>query len=179
MRWWHLRYICIHQHVIDELTSNLYTQLKEVADWLLQHVSDLENKEYEALLYLEVANAYLQYHRGEKASEILDTLCQHLEVKLIVAGLLGVRTKFQQKPLPQLCLKVEQTKEQQLPKAVETNGGSDLPKLLLHEDDTRLERIRFIEEKDNDIMTLPSVLQALVLSKVYVFKRSLRYECIS
>lgn len=79
---------------------------------------------------------------------------------------MGVRTKFQQKPLPQLCLKVHQTQEYQLPDAKLTNGNIELPKLLLLEDDTRLERIRFIEEKDNEVMTLPSVLQALVLTKV-------------
>ncbi|XP_013117334.2 tetratricopeptide repeat protein 27 [Stomoxys calcitrans] len=171
LHWWHLRYICIHQHIIDELTSNLYEQLKIEADWLLTHLDQLNNREYEALLYLEIANSYLQYHRGEKASEILDKLCQHLSVNLVVEGLLGVRTKFQQKPLPQLCLKVQQTQDQNLPKAQETNGETSLPKLLLHEDDTRLERIRFIEEKDNEVMTLPSVLQALVLSKVRQLKR--------
>ncbi|XP_075159976.1 tetratricopeptide repeat protein 27 [Haematobia irritans] len=172
LHWWCLRYICIHQHIIDELTSNLYEKVKLEADWLLNHVSELNNKEYEALLYLEVANSYLQYHRGEKAADTLDKLCQHLEVNLVVQGLLGLRTKFQQKALPQLCLKVEQTKDQKLPKAQETNGATTLPKLLLHEDDTRLERIRFIEEKDNEVMTLPCVLQALVLSKVRQLRRS-------
>ncbi|XP_061400608.1 tetratricopeptide repeat protein 27 [Musca vetustissima] len=172
LHWWHLRYLCTHQHIIDELTANLYEKLKQEAEWLLQHVTDLGNKEFEALLYLEVANAYLQYHRGERAGEILDKLCEHLNVKMVVEGLLGVRTKFQQKALPQLCLKVEQTHVDLLPKAQETNSKTVLPKLLLHEDDTRLERIRFIEEKDNEVMTLPCVLQALVLSKVRQLKRT-------
>ncbi|XP_073838093.1 tetratricopeptide repeat protein 27 [Musca autumnalis] len=172
LHWWYLRYLCTHQHIIDELTANLYEQVKKEAEWLLQHVTELENKEYEALLFLEVSNAYLQYHRGEKAGEILDRLCEHLNVKMVVEGLLGVRTKFQQKALPQLCLKVEQTQPQLLPKAQETNSKTVLPKLLLHEDDTRLERIRFIEEKDNEVMTLPCVLQALVLSKVRQLKRT-------
>uniref|UniRef100_A0A1I8NC62 Uncharacterized protein n=1 Tax=Musca domestica TaxID=7370 RepID=A0A1I8NC62_MUSDO len=172
LHWWHLRYLCTHQHVIDELTANLYDKLKIEAEWLLQHVSELENKEYEALLFLEIANGYLQYHRGERAGEILERLCAHLNVEMVVQGLMGVRTKFQQKALPQLCLKVEQTHSDLLPKAQETNSKTVLPKLLLHEDDTRLERIRFIEEKDNEVMTLPSVLQALVLSKVRQLKRS-------
>lgn len=172
LHWWYLRYLCIHQHCIDELTSNLWQQVKKEADWLLDHILELENKEYEALLYLEVSNAYLQYHRSEKSNEILDLLCDHLKVQLNVEGLLGVRTKFQQKALPQLCLKVEQLENQQLPAVKETNGGIEIPKLLLLEDDTRLERIRFIEPKDNDVMTLPSVLQALVLAKVRQLKRS-------
>ncbi|XP_037825505.1 tetratricopeptide repeat protein 27 [Lucilia sericata] len=172
LRWWHLRYLCLHQHCIDELTANLWEQVKKEAEWLLEHLTELQNKEYEALLYLEIANAYLQYHRGEKCKEVLDQLCDHLKVQLNVEGILGVRTKFQQKPLPQLCLKVEQLEDQQLPAAKQTNGQTEIPKLLLLEDDTRLERIRFIEEKDNEVMTIPSVLQALVLTKVRQLKRS-------
>lgn len=161
-----MRYLCLHQHCIDELTADLWALVKKEAEWLLLQIPQIQNKEYESLLYLEVANAYLQYHRGEKCKEVLDTLCEHLNVKLNIEGLLGVRTKFQQKPLPQLCLKVEQPEDLQLPSAKVTNGDIEIPKLLLLEDDTRLERIRFIEEKDNEVMTLPSVLQALVLTKV-------------
>ncbi|XP_065360961.1 tetratricopeptide repeat protein 27 [Calliphora vicina] len=172
LRWWHLRYLCLHQHCIDELTANLWEQVKQESDWLLKHLSQLDNKEYEALMYLEIANAYLQYHRGEKCNEILDNLCDHLKVQLNVEGILGVRTKFQQKALPQLCLKVEQTENNQLPAAKLSNGNIEIPKLLLLEDDTRLERIRFMEEKDNEVMTIPSVLQAMVLTKVRQLKRS-------
>ncbi|KAM7354742.1 tetratricopeptide repeat protein 27 [Cochliomyia hominivorax] len=172
LHWWNLRSLCLHQHCIDELAADLWSLVKKECEWLLQHFSELQNKEYEALLYLEVANAYLQYHRGEKCKEILDTLCEHLKVKLNVEGILGVRTKFQQKPLPQLCLKVQQTEDLQLPPAKATNGDIEIPKLLLLDDDTRLERIRFIEQKDNEVMTLPSVLQALVLTKVRQLKRS-------
>ncbi|XP_017840776.2 tetratricopeptide repeat protein 27 [Drosophila busckii] len=103
---------------------------------------------------------------------MLDELCTHLQVELKVEGLLGLRTKFQQKALPQLCLKVLQAEQLDLPTAQATNGNGKLPQLLLHEDDTRLERIRFIEPKDNEVMTLPSVLQALVLAKVKQLKRS-------
>lgn len=128
--------------------------------------NQLESKELQALLLLELANGYLQFHRSEVAAKILDDLCSHLQVELKVEGLLGVRTKFQQKALPQLCLKVEQKNAQTLLPAIQTNEKTKLPKLLLLEDDTRLERIRFIEVKDNEVMTLPSVLQALVLAKV-------------
>lgn len=161
-----MRSLCLHQHCIDELTANLWHLVKQECEWLLQHYQQLENKEYEALLHLEVANAYLQYHRGEKCKNVLDELCSHLKVHLNVQGLLGVRTKFQQKALPQLCLKVEQQQDNQLPSAKITNGSIEIPKLLLLDDDTRLERIRFIEPLDNEVMTLPSVLQALVLTKV-------------
>nr|AAV36917.1 RE04643p [Drosophila melanogaster] len=171
--WWRLRLICLHQHVLDDLAASLYEQFKSAAGHLQAHFNQFESRELQSLLLLELANGYLQFHRSEIASQILDELCKHLQVELKVEGLLGVRTKFQQKALPQLCLKVEHLNEQQpLPPAVQTNETTKLPKLLLLEDDTRLERIRFVELKDNEVMTLPSVLQALVLAKVKQLKRS-------
>uniref|UniRef100_A0A1A9X0Y8 TPR_REGION domain-containing protein n=1 Tax=Glossina brevipalpis TaxID=37001 RepID=A0A1A9X0Y8_9MUSC len=173
IHWWHLRCLCIHQHILDGLTSNLYKMIEREAEWLLTHVDEIKNKEYEALLLLEIANAYLQFHRCEKSQNVLETLCERLQIDLNVIGFLGVRTKFQQKSLPQLCLMVEQNNSENVPPpAVETNGDTELPKLLLLEDDTRLERIKFIDPKHNDIMTLPSILQALVLAKVRQLKRS-------
>nr|XP_016930887.2 tetratricopeptide repeat protein 27 [Drosophila suzukii] len=173
LTWWHLRLICLHQHILDDLAASLYEQFKAAAGRLQAQINQFESRELQSLLLLELANGYLQFHRSEIASQLLDELCNHLQVELKVEGLLGVRTKFQQKALPQLCLKVEHLKEQQtLPAAILTNEKTKLPKLLLLEDDTRLERIRFVELKDNEVMTLPSVLQALVLAKVKQLKRS-------
>ncbi|XP_053953495.1 tetratricopeptide repeat protein 27 [Anastrepha ludens] len=171
LQWWCMRVISIQQQVIEELTSNLYEQLKVTAESLLKNVDSVQEKELQALLYLEVANAYLLFHRTQKSDGVLAELCQRFNIALNVEGLLGVRTKFQQKPVPQLCLKVAHSNTE-FPVAQLTNGHTNLPKLLLLDDDTRLERIRFIEPKDNEVMTLPSVLQALVLAKVKQLKRS-------
>lgn len=165
--WWRLRVVCLHQHILDDLASALYEEFKLAAAELRPHLSAFAQLELQALLLLELANGYLQFHRSDLADQVLDELRAHLQVDLKVEGLLGVRTKFQQKPLPQLCLKVEQqSTEQTLPTAQLSNAETSLPHLLLLEDDTRLERIRFTEPKDNEVMTLPSVLQALVLAKV-------------
>lgn len=165
LEWWNLRIICIHQMVLEELAHALYEDFKRSADYLLEHSVELRNKEFEVLLHLEVANGYLLFHRTQKCDEVLKKIYDLLEVELKVEGLLGVRTKFQQKALPQLCLKVVQSKEF-LPSAQSTNGSTVLPKLLNHEDDTRLEKIRFSNEADNLVLNIPSTLQALVLSKL-------------
>lgn len=160
--------ICLHQHILDDLAGALYEEFKVAAADLHSSLEAFATKELQALLLLEVANGYLQFHRSDLACQKLDELCRHLQVELQVEGLLGMRTKFQQKALPQLCLKVvqQQSLDQSLPTAKLSNAHTTLPQLLLLEDDTRLERIRFIELKDNEVMTLPSVLQALVLAKV-------------
>ncbi|KAM8708438.1 hypothetical protein ACLKA7_015416 [Drosophila subpalustris] len=175
--WWRLRLICLHQHILDDLASALYEEFKVAAEDLHGHLEAFATKELQALLLIELANGYLQFHRSDLACQKLDQVCSHLQVELQVEGLLGMRTKFQQKALPQLCLKVVQQQqseeqEQGLPTAKLSNAQTTLPQLLLLEDDTRLERIRFIEPQDNEVMTLPSVLQALVLAKVKQLKRS-------
>ncbi|XP_030372081.1 tetratricopeptide repeat protein 27 [Scaptodrosophila lebanonensis] len=173
LAWWQLRLICLQQHILDDLASELYEQFKLTVPLLRPHLAAFPNVEQQGLLLLELANGYLQFHRSDMAAKTLDELCAHLQIELKVEGLLGVRTKFQQKPLPQLCLKVDQeAAEPKLPAALITNAHTELPKLLLLDDDTRLERIRFIEPKDNEVMTLPSLLQALVLAKVKQLKRS-------
>ncbi|KAH8260892.1 hypothetical protein KR044_000021 [Drosophila immigrans] len=171
--WWRLRLICLHQHTLDDLAGSLYEQFKTVAVDLRAHLAAFGSLELQGLLLLELANGYLQFHRSDLAAQLLDELCTHLQVELKVEGLLGLRTKFQQKALPQLCLKVQQLGvEQRLAAAKLSNASTKLPQLLLLEDDTRLERIRFTEPQDNEVMTLPSVLQALVLAKVKQLKRS-------
>ncbi|KAH8372301.1 hypothetical protein KR093_010976 [Drosophila rubida] len=173
LSWWRLRLICLHQHILDDLAGSLYEQFKAAAADLRAHLTTFDTLELQGLLLLELANGYLQFHRSDLACQVLDELCTHLQVELKVEGLLGLRTKFQQKALPQLCLKVEQQAvEQRLPAAKLSNVNTKLPQLLLLEDDTRRERILFVEPQDNEVMTLPSVLQALVLSKVKQLKRS-------
>ncbi|KAH8411120.1 hypothetical protein KR222_003597 [Zaprionus bogoriensis] len=174
LTWWHLRLVCLHQHILDDLADSLYKEFKVIAADLQANLTTFTSKELHALILLEVANGYLQFHRSDLSNQILNELCEHLQVQLKVEGLLGMRTRFQRKALPQLCLKVVQQSvdANNLPKAMMSNSQTNLPQLLLLEDDTRLERIQFIEPQDNDVMTLPSVLQALVLAKVKQLQRS-------
>lgn len=82
-----MRLIYIQQNVIDELTGNLYEQHKLVAESLLKNVDEVQNKELQALLYLEVANSYLLFHRSQKADDTLERLCQCFGIALNVEGI--------------------------------------------------------------------------------------------
>lgn len=82
-----MRLIYIQQSVIDELTGNLYEQLKLVAESLLKNVDKLQNKELQALLYLELGNCYLLFHRSQKADDVLEQLCQRFGIVLNVEGI--------------------------------------------------------------------------------------------
>lgn len=171
VKWWKLRLTCIHQQVMDELCNTLYLDFKKCAEWLHENISSLGDKELEALLMIEIAGGYLLFHRTQKCESFLERVCNFLDVELKVEGLLGVRTKFQQKPLPQLCMRVERASNIGLPLSEQTNGKTELPKLLKLDDDVRLEKIQFSNPEDNAVMTLPSLIQCLVFTKLkYIFR---------
>lgn len=76
-----------------------------------------------------------------------------------------MRTKFQQKALPQLSLKIEGNFEKLAPNDV-THLETLLPKLLKHDDDVRLEKVVFQSEEDNTVANVPSLIQLLLLATV-------------
>lgn len=82
-----MRVINIQQQVIDELTSNLYEEIKEVAEFLLKNVDKVSEQELQVLLYLEVANSYLLFHRSQRSDEILEELCQRFRIVLNIEGI--------------------------------------------------------------------------------------------
>lgn len=162
---WFLRYCYIHQLVVDEHTETLFTAIVNVSDELLNDVGRLTlNVETKASICLEIVASLLHFRRVQKVDEVLTKARDILGATLTVEGRLGVRTKYQQKPLPQLLLKVDVNETVQA--SAETHSSEDdnrLPILLQLDDDVRLERITFVDEADNAILNLSSVAQALVL----------------
>lgn len=168
---WYLRCCYIHQLVLDEHAATLYEALSTTSDEIVQHLGtstlDVETR---ALLVLEIAAVQLHYRRVWLAERTLETAISYLNATVHVEGRLGVRTKFQQKPLPQLLLRVETDGGGALDAAAVTHAASSdnqIPTLLQLDDDTRLERIKFVDPTNNDVVNVNSVLQALILSKLY------------
>lgn len=166
-RSWYLRYCYIHQLVIDEHTDELYRNISKVSNELLEEFNDLEmDIETKCNCVLEIIQCLLHYKRVWLAEEKLKLANETLNAAISIEGKLGVRTKYQQKALPQLLLKVTIDGTDLLPSAItHTCDSSDkLPTLLQLDDDVRLERIRFVNEEDNKVLNLPSTVQALVLT---------------
>lgn len=165
-RSWFLRYSVIQQQVIDENTETLYTGIIRAADDLLKAIEIVDiDVETKGLCVLEIVQALLQYKRIWMAKDKLQYLQTLLNVDITVEGKLGVRTKYQQKPVPQLLLKISPSNESISSSAdFPTNQSVKLPKLLRLDDDIRLERIEFVDEADNAILKLSNIEQALILS---------------
>lgn len=164
---WLLRYYGVHQLVIDEFTDTLFNGINNVSDGLYELFSDIENidNESKVICLLEITAWQLHYKRVFTAKEKLQMAQQLLNVNITIEGKLGVRTKYQQKPLPQLMLRVDSPNGDvvELPSIESPVASVKLPALLQLDDDVRLEKIQFINEEDNVITKTKGIVQALIL----------------
>lgn len=169
---WFLRYCVVHQSVLDEHAGTLFTAINNTSDEIITQLDSTKlDMETRAHITLEIASAQLHYRRVWLAEKSLQTAATYLNASVAIEGRLGMRTKFQQKALPQLLLRVESDVARTLDAAAVTHPTSttnQIPNLLQHDDDTRLEKIKFIDPADNDVVNVSSVLQSLILAKLYV-----------
>lgn len=163
---WKLRSIIVHQHVLDERTGALYSEFKNMVSELEAALDPAETL-VTACATLEIVQGFLLFRRITEAGVYLRKVKELLKTQLKLVSMLGFRTRFQTKPLPQLALKVISAAED-LPKSSETHSSTQLPKLLLLEDDTRLEKVKFVNESHGQIDDLASVVQCLIITEMFV-----------
>lgn len=112
---------------------------------------------------MEVIQANEMYRKAYKVKAMLEDLKSTYQIETIVEGMLGMRTKWQQKALPQLLLMIKQTNEQLSLLPSETHKSTKLTGLLQLDDEVRLEKIKFIENEHNESQQVDSALQNLIL----------------
>lgn len=165
---WLLRYYGVHQLVIDEFTDTIFKGINNVSDDLTASINDIETIDIESkvICLLEITAWQLHYKRVFTAKEKLKTAQQLLDVNISIEGKLGVRTKYQQKPVPQLLLRLDSPNGYitELPSIESPVAPVKLPALLQLDDDIRLEKIQFVNEEDSLITKTKSIVQALILS---------------
>ncbi|XP_049299319.1 tetratricopeptide repeat protein 27 [Anopheles funestus] len=166
LRLWYQRYLLLHQRCIDDLTHDLYERFNANVVALETALSTAEQA-IKVEIYLEIMFGFVQFKRITKLEQWLQKLETLSNVKLSVEGVLGVRTKFQQTPLPQLTLRLEGVSELGLPDAMETHGYMKLPPILKLEDEVRLEKVKFLNDHENEDLQLPALVQNIVLGKLY------------
>lgn len=156
----------IHQKILDETTNTLYTKFVDLSTILIETKDTVEDPKLQSLLMLEIIQGFMMFRRVVNADEIMNKLIDLLGVDLHVEGVLGLRTKFQTKALPQLVLKVKFVESVETMLASASHGSTVLPKLLKLDDDVRLEKVEFIEKEENTTMQLSSLIQCVVFAKV-------------
>lgn len=164
---WLLRYYGVHQLVIDENTNTLFTGVNRMSDDLFENLKSIETIDLDSkvICLLEINAWQLHYNRIMEAKEKLQAAQQMLDVNITIEGKMGVRTKYQQKPVPQLMLRVDSSKCDvvDVPSIESPVAPFKLPALLQLDDDVRLEKIQFVDG-ENVVTRTKSIVQALILA---------------
>uniref|UniRef100_A0A1Q3EY78 Uncharacterized protein n=1 Tax=Culex tarsalis TaxID=7177 RepID=A0A1Q3EY78_CULTA len=171
---WYLRFLIVYQRCLDDLTHNVYSEFDKTVEQLEKDLEGVTDLKIKVQTHIEILQGYLLFKRISKSDRWRTALQSLTGVEITVEGVLGVRTKYQQKPLPQLTLRANGlvVGRDFASLAKETHGHVALPTILKLEDDLRLEKVKFIAENENEDAQLPAVVQQMVLSTVLYLKYS-------
>ena len=157
----------VHQQSLEENSNSIYQKVLEIHRILTPaKLLEIPEQRYRFLIHLEIISAYMIFRRSQKAETLLNELKDLFQIETVVEGILGMRTKFQHKALPQLFLSIKQTTNELSKSPMETHKNTKLAGLLKHEDDTRLEKIKYMSEEHNTMEQLDSVIQNLIIMTV-------------
>lgn len=154
----------VHQQSIDENSFTLYESFHKAQALLNpEKLREIENVRHRFIIQLEIISVYLLYRRVYKVEELFNALKFTYEIETVEEGSMGVRTKWQQKALPQFHVSIQGKNSNLFVSPTDTHGNTKLLKLLELEDDTRLESVKFLDEKHNELQILSSMIQNFIL----------------
>ncbi|XP_019557679.2 tetratricopeptide repeat protein 27 [Aedes albopictus] len=171
-RLWYLRYLVVYQRCLDDLVHSLYSKFDQNVTYLTTSMEDVDNLGLKVQIHTEILQGYVLFKRITKSERWMTALQEVSGVEITIEGVLGIRTKHQQNPLPQLTVRAKGLETINLPSSQATHGQVALPTILKLDDDVRLEKIQFLSEQENVDAQLPSLIQEIVLSKILYLKYS-------
>lgn len=155
--WWLFRATLLHQHTLDENSGVLFEKTENLI-MEINSLNILEDSLCKLLFNLEVAGFYLHYRRTQNSEKHLECAQRLAGLKLNLEGAMGKRTKYQQEEKAQLYLKIEMEKD-----TFPSVDCENIPSSLNLNDELRLERIEFLEHKEE--IKLSMVEEAIILTK--------------
>ncbi|KAK2843883.1 hypothetical protein Q7C36_012098 [Tachysurus vachellii] len=176
--WWTLRYVALHQQVLEEKSPQLFSMAKSCIEKVCKHEDVLRgdcNRTLAMMFHLESSYTCLSYYEYRKAKEHLQIAQQLSGLLINMTGALGKRTRFQQNFLAQLVLDVKR-KEESLVSDSElspTPTPTDLlPKDHHLNDDTVLNQLNLAEPSEHQLPDLSAEEQALILAVCTDFQKN-------
>uniref|UniRef100_A0A3B5M5R2 Tetratricopeptide repeat protein 27 n=1 Tax=Xiphophorus couchianus TaxID=32473 RepID=A0A3B5M5R2_9TELE len=177
--WWTLRYINLHQQILEARSPQLLSLAHCCMDRVLKCQSALSDQRSLAIqFHLECAYISLTYYEYGSAKEHINTAKELSGLHINMTGALGKRTRFQEKFLAQLLLEVkrQEGKEEADQRVSETSPTptpqASLPKDYHLDDDTLLDRITLAEPDLYQLPDLSAEEQALVLGVCTDFQKN-------
>jgi tetratricopeptide (TPR) repeat protein len=161
--WVRLRVNFVHQRLLSEpapsLQTAIYDDLKEVEGLILNSAERQNIPDLHPSFLLERAAIHTHHGFDSKARADLNQATAERKFEFALTGLMGKRTKFQQKDTSQLLVLARSAGSE-----AETVGDVLKPKALDLNDDTLLESISFAEKVSLDVKdesSLPASLTSL------------------
>ncbi|XP_032409683.1 tetratricopeptide repeat protein 27 [Xiphophorus hellerii] len=177
--WWTLRYINLHQQILEARSPQLLSLAHCCMDRVLKCQSALSDQRSLAIqFHLECAYISLTYYEYGSSKEHINTAKELSGLHINMTGALGKRTRFQEKFLAQLLLEVkrQEGKEEADQRVSETSPTptpqASLPKDYHLDDDTLLDRITLAEPDLYQLPDLSAEEQALVLGVCTDFQKN-------
>ncbi|XP_033468261.2 tetratricopeptide repeat protein 27 [Epinephelus lanceolatus] len=174
--WWTLRYINLHQQILEARSPQLLNLAQSSMDKVLKCQSLLsEHRNLAIHFHLECVYINLTYYEYQPAKEHIKKAQELSGLTINMTGALGKRTYFQQKYLAQLILEVKRKQEQpgQTDEATPTpTPQASLPKDYSLGDDTVMDKINLAEPDQYELPDLSAEEQAVILGICTDFQKN-------
>lgn len=175
--WWTLRYISLHQQILEACSPQLLTLAQSSISSVMKKQSLLKNHQNLLIhFHLECVYVNLSYYEYQAAKEHIRTAQELSGLNINTTGAIGKRTRFQQKSLAQLILEVKRNQERADWTSTETSPAPTPQKLLPKDhnlnDDTRLDQINLEDPSEYQLPDLSAEEQAVVLGVCTDFQRN-------
>ncbi|XP_032881019.1 tetratricopeptide repeat protein 27 [Amblyraja radiata] len=175
--WWTMRCVNIHQQLLAERSSQLFTILQCCVDKVQSNKTFLCSGECGNLaiqFHLECGYALLYYYDYTRAKENFSAAQKMARLSTTVTGALGKRTRFQERYLAQLILDVRREGDAlcQTDLTLTPTPLENLPKDLDLSDDTLLNSIELVDRVEDEALDLSAVELAVILAICVDFQKN-------
>lgn len=164
---WKHRYLSIYLMILLETNESITNELRKVQEHIFDHhilASDSKENNTQLVrfnivdLCCELVQSCLLRGSMTASRKIFDYACEIAGITIEHTGILGKRTKFQHKDIPQLVVKISKkdptkcipTKIAVLESNLQDEYKTDLPKDITLDDDTLLPDIAFVTNEDGE-----------------------------